>query len=199
MSFAQKSFYLVGIVMHVHHNTLYIRRYHFPYDIFKQRLTGYFHQCFGPIVRQRLQTGTQSRCKYHSVHLNIYHLIFNCIHDKRSSIPASGLTQQIRPMFIHCPLTDKKFICNFLVGKSQAYMIQNLEFSLGYFIIRGFRFRFMLPAITHIIENIHQQLLGKVILTGGDSPDCRNHFFYTGIFENEPLYSDIDHTVHPRT
>ena len=74
-------------------------------------------------------------------------------------------------------------------------MIQNLEFSLGYFIIRGFRFRFMLPAITHIIENIHQQLLGKVILTGGDSPDCRNHFFYTGIFENEPLYSDIDHFI----
>ena len=56
-------------------------------------------------------------------------------------------------------------------------------------------FRFMLPAITHIIENIHQQLLGKVILTGGDSPDCRNHFFYTGIFENEPLYSDIDHFI----
>ena len=154
--------------MHVHHNTLYIRRYHFPYmTIFKQRLTGYFHQCFGPIVRQRLQNGypipLQSfrSSKYLSS-------IFNCIHDKRSSIPASGLTQQIRPMFIHRPLTDKSLSLQFPGSKVRIH--DTNRDSLGYVNIRGFRFRFMLPAITHINgEYSPATPPGKVILTGGDS------------------------------
>lgn len=117
----------------------------------------------------RLQTGTQSRCKYHSVHLNIYHLIFNCIHDKRAVFRHPVLLNRFARCLSTVRLLIKSLSAISWLERSQAYMIQNLEFSLGYFIIRGFRFRFMLPAITHIIENIHQQLLGKVILTGGDS------------------------------